>query len=162
MPLFPDVAFPSDVPVLPRLPTDAEWATAYAATEAAGAAWQAAQAAPTAHTVGWPEPRVEDFLPIDAGGEGLVWPPVAPVPALPVVVDVEGRLWMALPPGTVITDPDGRAFTAATLPEEGSTSWEEADEMAADLPVFNGYSGGFTSDPVTTLRPGWTVRAPTA
>lgn len=159
MSLFPDVAFPSDSSLPPRLPTEAEWATAYAATEAADAAWQAA---PAAKNADWPRPRVEDFLPADAGGEGLVWPPVAPVPALPVVVDVEGRLWMALPPGTVIVAPDGRTFTAATLPEEGSTSWEEADEMAADLPVFNGYSGGFTSDPVTTLRPGWTVRAPTA
>ena len=77
MPLFPDVAYPSDATVLPRLPTDAEWATTYAATKGATVAWLAAQAAPTTETAGWPEPRVEDFRPIDAGGEGLVWPPVA-------------------------------------------------------------------------------------
>ena len=76
MPLFPDVAYPSDVSVLPRLPTAAEWAAAYTATESATAAWQAAQVAPTADTVSWPEPRVENFLPLDAGGEGLVWPVV--------------------------------------------------------------------------------------
>lgn len=155
MPLFPDVAFPSDETVLPRLPTSAEWAAAYTATEGATAAWQVAQSAPTTETAGWPQPRVEDFLPREAGGEGLVWPPAAS--PLPVVVDIEGRLWMALPPGTVITAPDGRTFTAATLPEEGSTSWEEAEGMAADLPVFNSYSGGFMSDPVSIIKNGWTV-----
>ena len=71
MPLFPDVAYPSDETVLPRLPTDAEWATTYAATEGATAAWED-RGSPAGE-----EPRVEDFLPIDAGGEGLVWPPVA-------------------------------------------------------------------------------------
>ena len=69
--------FPANSSLPPRLPTDSEWATAYTAAEAADAAWQAAQAAPTADTMGWPQPRVKDFLPLNAGGEGLVWPPVA-------------------------------------------------------------------------------------
>jgi len=77
MPLFPDVAFPSNEAVLPRLPTPAEWAAAYTATEGATAAWQAEQSNPNTRLAGWPEPRVEDFLPRETGGEGLVWPPVA-------------------------------------------------------------------------------------
>jgi len=70
MPLFPDVAFPSDPAILPRLPTSAEWATAYAASTAAEVVYAAA-GSPAGS-----EPRVECFLPADAGGEGLVWPPV--------------------------------------------------------------------------------------
>ena len=35
MPLFPNVAYPSDEPVVPRLPTPAEWAAAYTATDGA-------------------------------------------------------------------------------------------------------------------------------
>lgn len=70
MPLFPDVAFPCDS-VLPRLPTPAEWAAAYTATQGATAAWED-RGSPAGE-----EPRVEDFLPADAGGEGLVWPPIA-------------------------------------------------------------------------------------
>jgi hypothetical protein len=69
MPLFPDVAFPSDEFGLARLPTPAEWAAAYAASFAAHSAWEGRGA-----TQG-EEPRVEDFLPLETGGEGLVWPP---------------------------------------------------------------------------------------
>jgi hypothetical protein len=76
MSLFPDVAYPYES-VLPRLPTAEEWAAAYSATEDATAAWQAEQSNPDTRLADWPEPRVEDFLPADAGGEGLVWPPVA-------------------------------------------------------------------------------------
>ena len=76
MSLFPGAAYPFDAFVPLRLPTDSEWAAAYTATQGATAAWEAEQANPT-RLSGWPEPRVEDFLPIDAGGEGLVWPPVA-------------------------------------------------------------------------------------
>ena len=71
MPLFPDVAYPPDAPVLPRLPTDAEWTTAYAASFAAHSTW-VDRGEPAGE-----EPRVEDFLPTDAGGEGLVWPVAA-------------------------------------------------------------------------------------
>lgn len=71
MPLFPDVDFPSDVSVLPRLPTDAEWAAAVTASAAAEVAYVIA-GSPAGE-----EPRVERFLPIDAGGQGLVWPPTS-------------------------------------------------------------------------------------
>jgi hypothetical protein len=70
MPLFPDVAYPYES-VLPRLPTPAEWAAAYTASSCATAAWED-RGAPAGE-----EPRVEDFLPLETGGEGLVWPPVA-------------------------------------------------------------------------------------
>jgi hypothetical protein len=78
MPLFPDVAYPSDATVLPRLPTPAEWAAAYTATATATVAWQAEQSNPDTRLADWPEPRVENFLPLETGGEGLVWPPVDP------------------------------------------------------------------------------------
>lgn len=71
MPLFPDVAFPSDETVLPRIPTAEEWAAAYTGAVGATAAWED-RGSPAGE-----EPRVEDFLPADAGGAGLVWPPVA-------------------------------------------------------------------------------------
>ena len=71
MPLFPNVAYPSDEPVVPRLPTPAEWAAAYTATDGARGGWED-RGSPDGE-----EPRVEDFLPAEVGGEGLVWPPVA-------------------------------------------------------------------------------------
>lgn len=52
-----------------RLPSDDEWDAAYSHLIRATAAWQEED------SPDYDAPRVEDFLPEDAGGEGLTYPP---------------------------------------------------------------------------------------